>query len=573
MEGATPTMQLEVGDKIEVVADPAFSIVSADPVKAIRAQRSFIDSSNQSFERFVVNLTAKSPAEMLNEFMHRRQESATARYREIYLRISRHQGIDNEFLFPFRAKSVRDHFRMDLWEPKATYDEFAERLLRDEGRDIAMSRVMALPLPLPPSILIDWSRQNADEQRAYVKHLLRVAHSPTRVWHVARLISLSHMRSSGRLARRFVYRLLQPESRRWFEAFEAMLRWIHRIACYDVDLQGEALKVRLLLEWGHAHEMFLAFTAAGVDLDWIRDQFGEPAGQNIISEAQAPADVASPEEFSVSRFMLFGVTYAMSDVGDVMTLRKRLDAQLTRIVDDVQFPRFSVLRDTALMSNVADSLLQMTPERQVVMNALLGSETASSLSSEALHGRVTEDVDSIAHGSEEVVPWMLLGAVVGRSRIYEDCVESLNDALQRFDFVDSFKRDRQGGEIALHTAIMISRDVRSEATHVRLMQELLEITAWCAKRYATAILTGSDDGFDEEATNVASWLLQMAINLMFGGVHHPISMSSLISELIRVWPATAGPYRNVLQRMFETEPLVRGELLSEAILFARAQAA
>ena len=100
-----------------------------------------------------------------------------------------------------------------------------------------------------------------------------------------------------------------------------MLKWTQRIARYDREIMSEDFSKRLLLEWGHTHEIFLAFTAAGVDRNWLQDQFGEAAGQSVLADVEAAANVAAPEEFSTSRFMLFGAAYAMEGVDNPGSLR------------------------------------------------------------------------------------------------------------------------------------------------------------------------------------------------------------------------------------------------------------
>jgi hypothetical protein len=352
-----------------------------------------------------------------------------------------------------------------------------------------------------------------------------------------------------------------------------MLKWTQRIARYDREIMSEDFSKRLLLEWGHTHEIFLAFTAAGVDRNWLQDQFGEAAGQSVLADVEAAANVAAPEEFSTSRFMLFGAAYAMEGVDNPGSLRSTLEAQLTRLIEDEPYPRFSVLRDTAIMANATASLLQMDAKRQAVIGAILGNDTADSLSSAALHTRVVADITAVASNEDPFVPWNLLGAVVGRSEIYEDCVEPLNGVLQASNFVEMFKANRQEGQTTFHVAILTSRNVRTEASHVRLLHQLFEIAAWCAEHLSLDRLDAGSDEANDAAGYVASWLFQMAVNLSFGRTDQTMSISAVISELIRLWPATAKQYRNSLQRMFETEPLEKGELLSEAILFARAQTA
>jgi hypothetical protein len=574
IESSVPTVRAQVGKKHTEVRDPALAIlVAGNPLGVVRSMRSAIDTSNEGFELFIASLGGKSRAQVLNEFMHRRQKGATARYQEIYRRLAARQSLDNAFLFPLRGESIREHFRFDLWKADANYDAFARRVLEEEGREVGMARVMAFPLPLPPAIVTNWTERDEGDQMSYIRHLLRTAHSPTRAWHVARLLGLSKVRGGGRLARRIVRRLLAQESRPWFQAFGAMLKWTQRVARYDREIMSEGFSKRLLLEWGHTHEIFLAFTAAGVDLDWLKNQFGEAAGQSILADVEAVADVAAPEEFSTSRFMLFGAAYAMEGVDHPGSLRGALEAQLTRLIDNEAFPRFSVLRDTAIMANATGSLLQMNAKRQAVIGAILGNDTAESLNSAALHMRVVADITGVAGDDDTFVPWNLLGAVVGRSEIYEDCVEPLNGVLQASNFVEMFKANRQEGQTTLHVAILTSRNVRTEASHIRLLHQLFEIAAWCAEHLSIDTLDAGYDEADDSAGYAASWLFQMAVNLAFARTDQTMSISAVISELIRLWPATAKQYRSSLQRMFETEPLEKGELLSEAILFARAQAA
>ena len=95
--------------------------------------------------------------------------------------------------------------------------------------------------------------------------------------HIADLWSRAGIseRRSDRVCGRVVRVLCSEKFRGVFDAWRAVLWWVHEQFGFDEQMRGIPPEVRLGLVWAHADRVFRIFRGRGLSIDWIAGAFGK----------------------------------------------------------------------------------------------------------------------------------------------------------------------------------------------------------------------------------------------------------------------------------------------------------
>lgn len=554
----------------------------ADREAMLRHNRHWFDCSGEALDRIIAEIVSMEDAARRIEAARLWQESSMAvYYRDKYDRLKKRDEFRFEDLLPPTAEGLLRHFKLTAsMEPNEQFSDVlssvAQALIRDEGLEVAIDRIVGFPVPLPLSLFDAVDRLSRDERRDLLKRLLRTASSPLAKVHLVHaLVRYSDDTPAyGRLARRIAVHLLGDKASEEFEAFLTVLKWIHGEFDHFPDTRSWSPDVKLAIVWAHAHHIFTLFASLGSPTSWIHATFKHaPRRMPLELFERNPAywfDVAHARHISREVFILSGLAYSFGEKAV-----KLIDKDLKKLLEKESFPEIAdmhamqepalpLLKDFSLAYNSLSSF--MGGDRGEALRYLLECEKAQTFGRASLRAMAARAIDMLLEEREQMVPWAILHAVISDFPPYEEIAERLKTLILQTDFVDLFMKDTDCGLLAIYLASLQLSNIDDEDTYRRLKDQIVKTASFLA-------IQNSQHTLDTIASRIHEMLLESALNVSIAAQRHGNvipEVVDLFTRLIENWRSIVPTCWPIIQRLCQELPPSQTKLFVPLLLRLRA---
>lgn len=520
---------------------------------------------------------------VLTENPHRRVEaerawrsaSAGAYYGRFYRQLRQDGALRLQDLLPPDANGLVRHFRIDpliseSGHPGDRLVRAAELLLSDEGLYDAIERLAAFPSALPNCLIEGLLGLPQGEKRGLLKRLMKTAGSPVSRAHLIRLLAVcgAEIPAAGRLARRLCKSLLMSEGMADYDAFVALLRWVNDQFGYWSDFNEWPTDVRAAAVWGHAHRIFGALAAAGVDFSWLGETLKE-GGNRLPPEMlnRDPGyrnDISHPRQVTSGGLLLMGLAYALggdsSDSFDPELRELFLNKAFPLKGSGNNFPSLDLLKDPSQAFDALGSFLG--GDRGQALARVLGTD-AEELTRNSGQQRVEWSLANLAKEDTWATAWNNLQGVLGGFPIYPELVEEATRLFRSTDFVSHSRRNLVQGVLALFTGSLQTVNLGDSDLLEHLKSQLVEIAA---------LAKGRSD--DLGGVSLASLLLETALNLAVAEgqsrQERAAAFAQILEALLEASSDLAVSYRPIAQRLYEELPSTEARMMARLLTRLRA---
>lgn len=423
----------------------------------------------------------------------------------------------------------------------AALENAALVLEREVGLGLALSRLSGLPVPLPMSILSSVDSLAPEARRELFGLLVRTPGSPVSRFHLIRLLwTYRHERPAyGRLSSRLALRALLPDGELEFDAFRALVTLVgSNFKRMDGSIKA-SFHLKMALSWLHAHHLWSALGAAGVDIDSWREMVKRDAIAACLDPVAGRRtgwrDVANSEGLGWLRFVLSGLGYSF-DGSVSQELRgvglRLVDLVLTRQSSSGErVAELSLLRDESIAPNCLRSFLGR--DRSEWLAALTSVESVLSLSSECLEQVVKLALTELLVGVRVAHRWQVVGYTLGGSPVYPALRSEVERAVVSTDWMSLVKADINSGVAAMGAACSVVGGLAHEEAFRYLSQQWKMVVEYIAWRLDEQVANaGSEGDVDELIDRLFLAALELAASR--------VDVDSMVMELIELLSCLAG---------------------------------
>jgi hypothetical protein len=537
----------------------------------LRRNRHWFDCSNDAFEKAVATIaTIGDPRQRIEELEPWRKSSASEFYAKLYQRIGAGDSMNLSELVPSSGDGLLRHYRLSA-KLESSQDfkkvlEFAARtLIREEGLEAAITRMVGLPVPLPSAITGAVRALSIQERRLLVKQLLAEHASPISRIHFLHLLleSGDELPAFRRLARRVCRHALSAEAKGELDAFVAVLKWTSDEFELWNDTQGWSHTVRLAMVWAHTHRLISILISRGVPLQPITSIVA--SGDQRISvrifrrEPEYNHDIANPRHVSPTAFVLAGLSYAIGTRGEHFLwgdLREILKnaAFPTPEIEGIRLPDLQLLLDS---SQAQDGLCSfLGGDRGEKLSPLLGTD-ARCLSRASLKNIAEMALNALAKKEDGVGPWIQLSAVLGDLPPYEDLIDGLKNGIRQTSFVEIFAKDIMEGTYAISAASLQASNIHDDEVCGHLKDQLQKIAVLLAGRSSGETASDAPTSEKQIRRKACFALLDSALKtaVVTGSDEKAVQeFVDIVTQLAQTWPEIVPDIAPIVQRLWEDLP-------------------
>ncbi len=309
------------------VNDPLFYLLDKNPARredVLRENRAWFDCDEGAFEKEVKEIAS---TEDLRARMERadkwRKESAAVFYKDLALKIAAGTPLYRSDLLSPSAAGLLRHFRLD---PAADGANFADRisrsallLLREEGIEEAVKRLINIPVKMPNILVERLTGLEEDDRRKLVEDLLLRCVSPVSQLNLIDLIlrSTAGAEEIIDLARTSLTELFgDGEGKTSFSLFSAFLTVVNEEFGYWDEVSSWPAEIKLALVWAHAGKLQNTFYAPGSKperlLSWLRAPDRLIGTEILFRDTNYWYDVLHPRKINRTVFLSHGVASALA---------------------------------------------------------------------------------------------------------------------------------------------------------------------------------------------------------------------------------------------------------------------
>ncbi|MCQ3974872.1 MAG: hypothetical protein DPW09_15635 [Anaerolineae bacterium] len=554
---------------------------------ALRRQQHWFDCPDGLLEQAIAEImTVDNPQHRIEAVNAWREASGTVYYARLHRQLKQQAGFQLSDLLPPSADGLLRFFRLTPYaKPDAAFQEAlaeaAHMLIHQEGLYVAINRLASLPVYLPEVLIEAVAALSPGERRSLIKRLLATAGSPLSQAHILYLLRrFGHTTQSyQRLARQIIQSLLSDEGTETLETFFTLLRWISNEFERWPEMSAWPSHLRLAMIWGHSHQLFTIFMAAGAPLDLLRDTFSRPpqrvSPEVIEHQSDYWFDIAHPRHVNRSVFLVAALAYGLDETADEfvqMGLSENLIQLTFTTIEGIQIPALPLLRDTGQASNRLASFLDGNRGEQ--LTRLLGKEKAEIFTRSSLRALAEQTADTLTKDSYNSLAWAWVEVLLGDLPPREDLATRLKTVIDQTDVVALVKENVDLGCLAMLVASQQAIHLEDEALRQRLKDELVQIFSVLAEVDLVEMEVQAENG---EGSNAAQLLylrlFESTLNLSIAAQTEPVTeFSDIMMHLAEAWPAMAPTMlKPIIQRLCEELPISQAKYLWPVLVRLRAK--
>jgi hypothetical protein len=308
---------------------------------AIRSILDQFDLRRSAIDDTVARLSQiQDIAERLAETTTLKGRSIHFFYQELRRKLEARELVGSQDFFPLDPGIIAYYLRINMASVgevsfKAQLLSSANALIDDVGLAETISRLSALPVELPASVLEGLAAMSSMERRQLLKGLIRtIGQSPVGMAHLARLFE--HCGDDSPSYPRFV-KMKLGHLGKFFDgahgiAWQEILKSVGDELWYAKGFREFPVGVRLAIVWAHADHLFRVMMHARVPSAWINDHFNlmvlRLSPEVVAGEEAYITDVANPDRIDEWSLTLSLIAYASNggriidnDMIDTLTAR------------------------------------------------------------------------------------------------------------------------------------------------------------------------------------------------------------------------------------------------------------
>lgn len=588
--GQLPEIAIIVEDAdgriIERLKDEIFGLLDEDPncrEKTLRKNRSWFDCPAEVFEKELKEIIETADVRTRMERVDGwRKESTQVLYENLAQKIKRGVPIRRSDLLPLSGDGLLRHFRltMPLTEVVNFKDSLFQNacfLIKEEGWESGLERLLTFPVKLPSNISDDLNSLTEDELHSLLKRLVEKSGSPVSK---ANLIDLA-LRCSDRLSTADIIEplitdLYDDSGEASFDLFTAFLTIVNEEFGYWTEASKWSPETKLILVWAHAsrlHNLFHGLHTKPENVaKWLRANDRLPTTEILARDLHYWYDVLHPRRVNRTVFLTHGLASLICDKNyselEALGLIERIGRTTFTDWDkgsDANVPNFHLLRDPTLARNTIGSILG--GDRSIRLSPIVGTERAEVLSSTSLKKLVKEALDELVKDPSQFQLWLFLAGVIESNLIYSDLRQSYQSLLQSVDLASFYSKDPLAGRLALQLAGDYLLHIGDESLRQRLEAMLL--------RMVSVEKTQQEHGDRDESNEAraAAELLEGCLTLsMRPGDTAATSKSfgELFMKMLSIWPQLANYYESTISKLLFELPAAQLRGLWPVMLRIRA---
>ncbi len=561
-------------------------LASAAPIREaiLRQNRHWFDCSDDTFEQVLAAIvTQPDPQQRVETVFTWRNENLAAHYGLLEQHIRERQSFQLDELRVLSASGLLRHFRLD--SPTASsirdlIDGIAPMLLRELGLEETLDRLARLPVPLPAVILDTAAAYSREEQRILVRQLLPLSDSPLSTFHLLRLLVRLGEETPAfrRLARRIVSRLIAVLQESTFQAYFALLGWVHEMFDESEEVRAWSPATRIAMTWAHTDKIFRVLYNVGVDPRWMAQTFAAVqrrlAQELFQRDSQIWYDVAHPRQQHPLTFLIAGLAYGLTESASMIfddQLRAKLEERIFPTIGDAQIPAVALCVDPTQAPDALNSFLGEDYGTQI--EQLLGSEAAAPFTPDMLVAFVEETIETLQSPGADRQAWLRLSFGLGHLLPAPRLREPLATLLQQLDLVALYREDPSLGSLTLQIIARQAAALGNAATGQHLCDQLVLVARVLSEIDASEALE-QQNGDAELALDRMVQVLEASIHLIIAA--HPDQpvvpvYSALLRQLIDANPTAAAICRPFVHHLCNNLPLAQAQHFWSLLVRLRAE--
>lgn len=560
---------------------------------ALRRNRYWFDYPIKTFEHLVADLVSiQDPQRRIEEARARRDSSATVFYARLFEKLQQKQSRRELFhYFDLTLPSVDGLLRYLRLERsiksgpafQAVLEETVASLITENSIETALERVVALPMPLPATIVSAISGLSPQDREALVKKMINTAGSPVSKIHF--ICILLHFNNDtpkySRLARRYISHSLSEAFREDFNAYWHILNWVNEEFGHRKDTRSLPQHIRLALVWTHAHRLYVIFKSLGAPSDWLKGVF-----LNLLQRVPHEAfdrdsdywlDVAHPRRVNHLTFLLAGLSYCLDDRAldylDAKDLQERLTGLFFPPFQNMRLPHPHLMMDATRAQDSLESIFG--GDRGEKLSLLLPAEDANILKSSSLENTTQEALNTLSKSKNIWLAWAFLTGILSDLPPYPSLSSRLKSLFNETDFVALFKENAMIGSSAILAASFQIGHLKDEKLREYLKEQLNGIAKFFANNgKGEAMLDANHNNWFSEPEEMGIFLLEPALNISLAAEKSDSIISEFIdilTKLVDSWPDMIPIVKRSVQRLCYELPISQAKHFWHLLVRLRAE--
>lgn len=553
--------------------DPIIGLLHDDPEerkRMLNANRKWIDNDNATFDKTISEIiTTENIVHRVRRVADLRSYSAAVFYANLESKLQKAHQFKFDDLICSSLESILHHYRIDSL--LKTTDDFtvvfmkaAQTLVEEEGLELAIERLVCLPIKLPESIKNRFKElSNVTKEEMLGNFALRWA-APICKLHLIDLAMncIDDKSFLANFSNKIIGELFNDkEGNDQYRLFKAILMWLNREFSFEAETNEWPTSCRLIVLWSHANRLHNCFTNTGAIPGKLSEIF-ETRDYQINSEILGRNvalwnDVLHPRRINRTGTLLLGLGNVLSDM-DSQILADTINIGVVRefarkSYSEVNPMEVDAFLDPTLANNCLGSWLGRDYNSSL---SFLGNETVEQLIYGKLHAIVQEAVVEAKKDPKVLVNWFFIYAIVNDLPIYKELTPKLKSLLTKVDFEDL-------AVTAPETALWAFRVATKQVVHLgddriktKLENTLLKLATLFAS-HREEMGTSKERGLSLSDESIATGLIDDALSIAImpnQSQETSRKFFSMAGKLFDIWPLTAEVFGNALFRLASELP-------------------
>ena len=391
-------------------------------------------------------VAGQDPASRMDAVSAACASSGVVFYRDLEAGLQAGRHFHHSEIMPVEPLVLVRHLRIDESDaPSLRWERAVGRLLEDVGIVETAVRIGGLPVKTPAVFVDAVSRLATDEREGTLRSIRRIwSQSPIGVVRIAEMWTqvLGGQRRAARVRERVACVLCDTALRETFEAWRAVLQWVHEGFGFDRGLRSFPTDVRLGCVWTHADRVFRILAGRGLSNEWISSVFKRNnralPPEFVFPEYAYGDDVAAPQFTTAETLALAGLGCISVDADGVRAARRAFEESFMRMEDA---ERTRVLRTIMADASGATNSLQSWLVNGGRTLAFLPEELQVSLSEQSLTAAALASCREIKNGNGKEVNWVNLLLRFGHHTPAARTLVTLEECARVVDIIDLARRN------------------------------------------------------------------------------------------------------------------------------------
>ena len=561
-------------------------LTSAAPTRELilRQNRHWLDCSDDTFEQVCAAIVNHpEPRQRVETVVAWRNEHLAAHYTLLEQRIRERQTFRLDELRVPSVYGLLRHFRLDSTTASSIRDQadsIVPMLLSELGLEETLDRLVRLPVPLPATVLDAAAAYSHEEQRILIRQLLPLGESPLSALHLLRLLVRLGEQTPAfrRLARRIVFRLIAVLQESTFQAYFALLGWVHETFGEWGEVHTWSPPTRIAMTWAHTDKIFRVLSNVGVDPRWMAQTFvaiQRKLSQELFQrDSQVWYDVAHPRQQHPLTFLIAGLAYGLAESAPIILdnqIRAKLEARIFPTIGDVQIPAVALCVDPTQAPDALGSFLGGDYGTQI--EQLLGSEAATPFTPDSLVAFAEETIEMLQPPDADRHAWLRFNFGLGHLPPPPKLQEPLATLLQQLDLVALYRDDPSLGTLTLQIIARQAAALGNAAAGQHLCDQLVQVARVLGEIDASETLQQPNGDGDPTREHMVQ-VLEASIHLIIAA--HPAqpvvpAYSTLLRQLVDANPAATAICRPFVHHLCNSLPLAQAQYFWPLLVRLRAE--